>query len=154
MESKHKHFTDINHEFRDASIYTLKLTSLDPDNDDWVSELKLDFDHIDEWIRQDTGRFRFSLCQVALCFEGVSELSVNFSFPQSCITPLPIDRTTRSAMPVWAHGPEYSEFVWKILLNDRCSGRICLSATGHRFEKLGKPVSCEEQYIPKHMRLS
>ncbi len=36
MDSKHRLFTDINHEFYDASIYTLKLTSPDPDNDDWT----------------------------------------------------------------------------------------------------------------------
>lgn len=43
MDSKHSLFTDIHQVFHDASIYTLKLTSPDPDNDDWtlLQNLKL-----------------------------------------------------------------------------------------------------------------
>ncbi|WP_299892858.1 hypothetical protein [uncultured Ruegeria sp.] len=118
-----------------------------------MSELKLDIDHIEEWIRQDNGHFSFSLCQVNLCFEGVSDLSVSFSFPKSSITPLPFDRITRPRKPVRVHGTDYSKFVWTIELNDRRGGRICIHATGYRFERVGKPVTCEEQCIPKHLRL-
>ncbi len=153
MDTGQRLFQDISHEFHDNSIYALNLISPDPDTDDWVSELKLDIDHIEEWIRQDYGHFSFSVSQVNLCFEGVSDLSVSFSFPKTTITPLPIDRITRSREPVRIHGKEYSEFVWTIELNDRCGGRIYFHATGYRFERVGKPVICEEQFMPKHLRL-
>ncbi|WP_170575714.1 hypothetical protein [Ruegeria atlantica] len=154
MDTGQRLFQDVSHEFHDNSIYALNLISPDPDTDDWVSELKLDIDHIEEWIRQDHGHFSFSVSQVNLCFEGVSDLSVCFSFPKSTITPLPIDRITRSREPVRIHGKEYSEFVWTIELNDRCGGRIYFNATGYRFERVGKPVTCDEQFMPKHLRLT
>ncbi|NOD48885.1 MULTISPECIES: hypothetical protein [Ruegeria] len=153
MDNGQRLFQDVSHEFHDNSIYALKLVSPDPDNNDWVSELILDIDHIEEWIRQDNEQFSFSVSQVNLCFEGVSDLFVSFSFPKSTVTPLPIDRITRSREPVRIHGIDYSEFAWTIGLNDRRGGRICFHATGYRFESVGKPVTCEEQYIPKHLRL-
>ncbi|CUK04189.1 hypothetical protein RUE5091_02598 [Ruegeria denitrificans] len=153
MDTGQRLFQDIRHEFHDNSIYALKLISPDPNNGDWVSELILDIDHIEDWIRRDNGRFSFSLCQVNLCFEGVSDLTVSFSFPKLTITPLPIDRITRSREPVRVHGMDYFEFVWTKALNDRRGGRICFHATGYRIERVGKPVTCEEQYLPKHLRL-
>ncbi|WP_377192898.1 hypothetical protein [Ruegeria meonggei] len=153
MDENRKLFKDVTHEFHDDSIYAFRLVTPDPDNDDWASELHLDIDHIEEWIRQDDGHFRFSLCQVALCFEGVSDVSVSFAFPQSTITPLPIDRITRSKEPVRTHSLDCAEFAWEILLNDRKNGRICFHALGYRFERVGKPVLCTEQVISKQMRL-
>ena len=146
-------FQAITHEFHDDSIYGMKMVSPDPDNDDWVSELQLDIDHIDEWIREKDGRFRFSLCQGKLHFESVSDLSVSFAFPQSTITPLPIDRIIRSEEPVRIHGTDYAEFSWEIRLNDRNGGYIRFRASGYRFERIGEPVLRDEQVIPKPMRL-
>ncbi len=146
-------FQAITHEFHDDSIYGMNMVSPDPDNDDWVSELQLDVDHIDEWVKEKNGQFRFSLCQVNLYFESVSDLSVSFTFPQSTITPLPIDRMIRSEEPVRIHGKDYAEFSWEIRLNDRNGGYIRFRASGYRFERIGEPVLCDEQVIPKPMRL-
>ena len=97
-------FLAIAHEFHDDSIYGMNMISPDPDHHDWLSEFELDIDHIDEWIQEEDGRFRFRLCQAKLHVESVSDLSVSFAFPQSTITPLSIDRMTRSEEPVWVHG--------------------------------------------------
>ena len=64
-------FQAITHVFHDDSIYGMTMVSPDPDNDDWVSELQLDIDHIDDWIRGEGRRFRFCL-RIPMKPDGVS----------------------------------------------------------------------------------
>ena len=71
------------HSFHADSIYGICLISPQPDQNDWLSELVLDIDHILEWIKDDNGQISFGLVQANLCFRNVSDLRVTFGCPRA-----------------------------------------------------------------------
>ncbi len=139
--------------FHDDSIYAIRLISPEPDQKDWRSELVLDIDHILDWIRHDNGQISFRLVQANLCFANVSNLKVTFGYPDTSISPLPIDRIACSDKAAVTRG-DYQEFDWEIALNDQLSGALTFRSAGHRLEKTGRPIECEQQQIPQHLRIN
>ncbi|MGI9352861.1 MAG: hypothetical protein ACR2O3_14955 [Rhizobiaceae bacterium] len=143
--------TQLAHDFHDSSIYGFELVQPVPELGKWESKIKLDIDYIQEWVKC-ADSFKFLVSKAELCFENVSDLKVSFSFPETTITSLPIDRIERSKQPALQRSPDYTEFGWKILLNDRSDGFLELRATGYHLIFFGEPILCEDQYIPLTMR--
>lgn len=142
----------IEHSFHDDPIYGFDLISPEPDLDDWRSELVLDIDHIVDWLKSESGSFRFLLSPAKLRFENVSDLAVRFACPNHSIIPVPIDQITRSDAPVVEREPEYREYQWTIALNDMADGCISFRSSGYRLELVGEPQPYEQQTIPRHLR--
>ncbi len=138
--------------FHDDSIYAFRLISPEPDRDDWRSELILDIDHILEWMKGGDGRFRFRLVQADLCFVNVSDLKITFGYPDTSITPLPIDRIVRSPEAVITRQNDYQEFQWEIVLNDQMNGTLKFRSTGFRLQETGDRIVSDQQQIPQHLR--
>jgi len=140
--------------FHDDSIYGIRLTSPEPDRDDWRSEIVLDIDHIIEGFRSKDGQVRFRLVQANLCFANVSDLHVSFAMPDFSIVPLPIDRIVRSDDPVVERRENYREFRWSIHLNDGAGGSLTFRSSGFRQEQVSEPAEFDDQTIPGHLRIN
>ena len=106
-----------------------------------LGELRLDLDHIVEWLACADGKCSFRLAPALLTFHGVSDLvvSLDYAGPSAALTPFSIHEVRRTLLP---HG----RYAWEIELNWP-KGRIAFNADGFAQVLHGNAVESERQYL-------
>jgi len=116
---------------------------------DGVGRLRLDLDHIVEWLKKD-GRYSFRVAPAFLIFHQVSDLTVslNYAVATAAIGPFSIHEVRRERI---SHPNGHSSYSWEIDLNWP-EGRITFRAPSFSQEVRAPAVETERQHLSAEER--
>lgn len=142
-----KNFED--HCWHDCRIWGIEFHTGEPEQDDWISDLRLDIDYICQWIC-DAGPCRFRVAPALLVFHEVMNLAISFERRDAAeysvpAHPLSISEIERQSAIEYRSATDQFEHQWKIKLNDPEGGLISFLASGFTQTLRTEPVLLDKQ---------
>lgn len=137
--------------WHDNLIYGIRFDLGDPEKQDWRSNLVFDIDFIGEWLREQSGKYRFSVAPATLTFHDVADLSIMInqgnSDGRNAMTECSIDSVTRIRLD-----RTFDFWRWTIKLNMPAGGKIEFCASGYSQTLREAPRLVGEQRLPRGER--
>jgi hypothetical protein len=137
--------------WHDDTFYGLRLDIGDPQRNDWRSDLRLDIDHIVDWVRGSDGGCRFRVAPATLTFHHVTDLQVAVDCGdtggQVALHALSIDGITRERIVDQKICFDRPYYRWRIAFNWPQGGEIRFGASDFTLDLRAEPVLLDQQQL-------